>query len=357
MSAPGSPGDRGGFALAMVVFMLFAIAVAGATGYQVVSSEFALARQGRDGQEALSVARAGLNRYLGEAVGSLGDTVLYAIGNGVATVTAKRVLREDSLNYLYYIESTGEVDDVRTPLLPARRSVGTYAWHRMSPIPLKGAVWVSGGTTTLSNPSSWLGWTTTVSGNDAATTSDCAGGGTAGARGVVKGTGSVSVGGGVSLTGPAPSTVTYTGFPAMYDTVGIRWDILSSASFPVDFDGSPPNWGSIPADSFPIVRYRGNLDAGLSWSGRGVLIVTGTLTFGSLNAFSWDGIVLAGRLGSAGSFDYPTVRGMLIGGLSAANPNVTVRGDFRYHSCNAYKANQALSYLEVVDNTLFEVNR
>ena len=34
-----------------------------------------------------------------------------------------------------------------------------------------------------------------------------------------------------------------------------------------------------------------------------------------------------------------------------------LRGDFRYHSCNAYRANESLSYLEVVDNTLFEVNR
>jgi len=167
----------------------------------------------------------------------------------------------------------------------------------------------------------------------------------------------LSVSSGASLTGPAPSSVSYGSYSAMHDTVGIRWDILSSASFPVDFDGSPPNWGSIPADSFPIVRYRGNLDANSSWSGRGVLIVTGTLTFASFNSFSWNGIVLAGSLGNFGSLDYPTIRGMLIGGLNAANGNMTIRGDMRYHSCNAYKANRSLSYLQVVDNILFEVNR
>lgn len=37
MSGPGARRDRGGFALALVVLMLFAIAVAGAAGYQVVS--------------------------------------------------------------------------------------------------------------------------------------------------------------------------------------------------------------------------------------------------------------------------------------------------------------------------------
>ena len=354
MTATAGCGDRGGFALAMVIFLLFAIAVAGATGYQVVSSEFALARQNRDGQEALAVARAGLNRYLGETLGSMGDTVLYAIGNGVATVTAKRVLRQDSLSYLYYIESTGEVDDARTPLLPARRVVATYAWHRMSPIRLKGALWVSGGNTTLGGG---FGYAATVNGSDVATPSECVGGGGAGVRGMVKGSGAVNVRSGSTLTGPAPTTVTYSGYSAMYDTVGVRWDILSNASFPVDFDGSPPNWGSIPADSFPIVRYRGNLDADWSWSGRGVLIVTGTLTFASFSSFTWNGIVLAGSLGSMSNWDYPTIRGMLVGGMNAANGNVTVRGDIAYHSCNAHKANRSLSYLEVVNNTLFEVNR
>ncbi len=353
MMSAAARGNRGGFALVMVVFLLFAVAVAGATGYQVVSSEFALARQNRDGQEALAVARAGLYRFLGETVGQVGDSVMYAIGNGIATVAAKVVFKQDSLNYLYYVESLGEVEDVRTPLLPATRTVGTYAWHRMSPIALKGALWVSGGTTTLSNP---FAATTTVSGYAAATTSDCAGGGTAGGRGVVKGAGSVSVSG-ATLTAPAPTTVTYSGYTPYYDTVGVRWDILSSSSFPVDFDGSPPDWGSLPSDSFPIVRKIGNLSASSSWSGRGVLIVTGTLTYSSLSTFSWDGIVLAGALGSVGSFAYPSVDGMLIGGLNAANGNVTIRGDFRYHSCNAYKANESLSYLEVVDNTLFEVNR
>ena len=38
------PRERGGFVLALVVMMLFAISVAAATGYLVVNSEFAMAR-------------------------------------------------------------------------------------------------------------------------------------------------------------------------------------------------------------------------------------------------------------------------------------------------------------------------
>jgi len=346
--------DRRGFALVMVVFLLFAVAVAGVTGYQVVSSEFGLAQQNRDGQEALAVARAGLQRFLGEQIGQVGDSVMYAVGNGIATVTAKRVFRQDSLTYMYYIESQGEVEDVGMPLLPARRIVGTYAWHRMSPIRLKGTLWVSGGTTTFGGS---YGYGAYVSGYDVATTSDCTGGGTAGVRGFVRGSSTSYLWSGSTVTGPAPTISTYSGYAEVYDTVGVRWDILSNESFPVDFDGSPPNWASLPADSFPIVRYRGNLAVSSAWSGRGVLIVTGTLTFSTASSFSWNGIVLAGALGSVGAYVYPTVRGMLIVGLNAANPAVTVRGDLRYHSCNAYNANRALSYLEVVGNTLFEVNK
>lgn len=350
-SAPAR--DRGGFALAMVVLLLFAVAVAAATGYQVVSAEFGMAQQNRDSQEALSVARAGLERFLGETVGVIGDSVSYAIGDGIATVTARKVIEKDSLNHLYFIRSEGSVEDPRTPLLPARRVVGTYAWHRISPIPLKGAVWVSGGNTTVGG-SGFFATAASVNGFDAATTADCSGGGTAGVRGVVKGTGGVSTGSGATLTGPAPTTSTYSGYQSMYDTVGVRWDILSDESFPVDFDGWPPNWGTIPSDSFPVVRYRGNLTADYSWSGRGVLIVTGRLTLSW--GFTWEGIMLVGELRTPSSWVYPYVEGMMIAGLNGSNPNVTLRGSYQYHSCNAYQANRALSYLEVVDNALVELN-
>ena len=144
----------------------------------------------------------------------------------------------------------------------------------------------------------------------------------------------------------------------MYDTVGIRWDILRDPSFPVDFDGNWPDFDELPEESFPIVRYNGNLTIwGSSYSGRGVLIVTGQLVM--VYDFEWDGIILAGRFyyTSGNSGNYPVVRGMLIGGMNSSNPNSWhLAGQLLYHSCNVYKANKALSYLEVVDGTLFEVN-
>ncbi len=357
MRDPGKRNGRGGFALALVVLMLFAIAVAGITGYQAVSTELVLSTQNRDGQKALTAARAGLQRFLGEQIGEVDDSVSYAIGDGIATVTTRRVLRKDPLNELYYIRSTGTVADPSAPANPARRSVGTYAWRRLNPIPFRGALWVSGGTLDLSYDDGFS-VEADLNGFDHSTSGDCPEGGTAGTAGLVRG-GSVTTS---STVGPPPLAGTYVGSPdgmgypgfnAMYDAVGIRWDILTSPSFPVDFENTMPDFTMIPADSFKIVRFDGDLTQHFT-NGHGVLIVAGTFVPGF--NFSWKGIILAGALGDVPFYD-PIVEGMFIAGLNGSNPDVTLRsGKFNFNACNAYKADAALSFLELVDRTIFEIN-
>ena len=50
--------------------------------------------------------------------------------------------------------------------------------------------------------------------------------------------------------------------------------------------------------------------------------------------------------------------GLLVGGLDGPNTYSTI--DFRlmshYRSCDVYAANETLSYLELIENTLFEAN-
>ena len=50
------------------------------------------------------------------------------------------------------------------------------------------------------------------------------------------------------------------------------------------------------------------------------------------------------------------ISGMLFGGLDGPNPyqDVDVEMDIDYHSCDVDAANRALSYVEVVNNTIFE---
>ena len=79
------PDNRAGFVLAFVVFMLFSVSVAAATGYLVVRSEFGMAKNAMDGSEALVVARAGLERFIAEHPGALdlwigGHTHTVAVG-------------------------------------------------------------------------------------------------------------------------------------------------------------------------------------------------------------------------------------------------------------------------------------
>ncbi len=345
------PEDRSGFALALVVLMLFAITIAGGAAYRMVSTELSLATEYRDSQEALSVARAGLQRFLGEQIGVVGDSVSYAIGNGISTVTTRRVVERDARHHLYYVRSEGTVTDPRRPGSPARRVVGTYAWLHLSPVPHKAALMAAMDSVDVSGASS--GSYATVDGYDHTTSSDCVGGGTAGVVGAIAARDPKTSAGGLLFGNPARRR--YSSVSAVIDSANIRWDILSNPNFPVEFDGSPPPWSSLPADSFPIVRYVGSLDADGGWAGRGVLIVTGNLTMDT--GFSWNGIILAGSLADVAASAYPAVNGLLIGGMNGTDGSVKLTtGYFYYNSCAAYAADRALSYLDPVDNTVFEVN-
>jgi hypothetical protein len=333
--------DRGGFVLALVVFMLFAISVAAATGYTLVSSEFGLSRHSSDGAEALTVARAGLERYVAESLGTLADTSSYALGSGVATVTSRKLFEQDSLTHVYYIRSEGTVDDVLTPNTPARRVVGAYATYHMRPIPQHGAVMIGTNTIRVQNGGS-------IDAEDRDVAGDCPGGGASTLTGAIAG---ISVTGTSDIDGNPDSEIWSGGWSAIQDSIAIRWDILSDPDFPVEFENTWPNYGSLPSDSFPVVRYTGWMYA--SGTGRGVLIVDGV--FDPTSSFRWYGIVLARDVD-----DYIEghIDGLLIGGLGDANMYTTVehRMDLHYHSCEVYGANESLSYLELMPNTIHETN-
>lgn len=341
---PSPPPGRGGFVLALVVLMLFAISVAGAAGYLVVNTEFGMARAASQGTEASTVARAGLHRFVAEQLGVVKDSVGYAIGGGVALVTSRKVVEENTLDHLYYIRSEGTVIDPLTPGSPARSVVGAYAYHRKRPLkPLAAMVVAADG-----------GWSQNggadVDGVDHNSSADCAAGGAPSIPGILArySTGSLDGGdldgnpGGITLNG---------GFSEIYDSVGLRWDVLTDPNFPVEFDGVLPNYGAIPSDSFPVVRVSGYFNPGSGWSGRGLLIVDGELD--AAGDFVWDGIVLAGAVDD---IHEGHIRGMLVAGLDGPNlyDDVYWRGTIRYYSCNVYGANETLSYLELVENTEFE---
>jgi hypothetical protein len=330
---------RGGFVLALVVLMLFAISVMGTAGYLMVSTEARMARYGTQGEEALAIARGGLHRFVSEQLGEVADSARYAIGSGEAAVTARRVSVMNPSTYVYFIRSEASVVDPLLPDTPARRVVGGYAFQRRGPVPLHAAMVVGAEELEVDG---------TVSGDDI--------GGA-----VCPGGPAPSIGGGIAedaidvdgtLDGSPPSQL-WPGGQAQFDSeIGLRWDILTDPAFPVDFEDSAPDFGALPASAYPVVRVNGNGYFGSSWSGRGVLIVTGQ--FDSSSSFAWDGIVLAGWVDDYISGD---IDGILVGGFSTTQPyaEVHAQGDIRYHSCYVSWANASLSYLELIQNTIFEV--
>jgi hypothetical protein len=334
---------RGGFVLAFVVFMLFAISVAGVTGYIIVSSEFTMAKYSGQGAEALTVARAGLERFVAEQIGVVGDSVSYALGDGVAFVTARKVAERDSLTEMYYIRSEGTVDDIFSPNTPARRVVGGYAIRHRRPLAHHAVVMIAADRIDVDNGGE-------IDGFDKSDAGDCPGGGATAITGAIATT-TVTEDSPGDLQGNPEYEIWSGGWSEMLDSIGLRWDVLSDPNFPVDYENTLPNFSSLPADSFPIIRYTGWVFAG--WTGRGLLIVDGV--FDPNSSFRWEGIILAKHVDDIvqGHID-----GMLVGGLEGPNMYSTInfRTEAAYESCSVYSANETLSYLELLPNTIFEAN-
>lgn len=113
--------SRAGFALAVVVFLLFAVGMASATGYAVVSLEADMSMQGEEATEAATIARAGLERYFGEHLGIPDDTTTYAIGNGTVYISARMVAPVDTADgiNMYLVTARSEVANLSSAKAPA----------------------------------------------------------------------------------------------------------------------------------------------------------------------------------------------------------------------------------------------
>lgn len=341
-SAPTSSGSEG-FVLAFVVFMLFAISVAGMTGYLVVSSEHELSRYSSQGAEALTVARAGLERFVAEQLGAVPDTTMYGLGSGDAVVTARKLFERDSLNHVYYVRSEGTVVDIFSGGTPARRAVGAYAIHHRRPIGQYATAIVATDNLNVNGTGEIYGW-------DHQSSGECPGGGASTLPGGVARL-SVTEDAADAIEGNPESQLWSGGWSEIADSIDIRWDVLTDPDFPVDHVNSLPDFGAIPADSFPVIRYTGHVNA--TFGGRGALIIDGI--FDPAAGFNWDGIIIAEEIDNVveGYLD-----GILIVGLAGPNSASTVdfRFDVNYHSCFVYAANESLSYMELLPNTIYEVN-
>ncbi|MFC1575416.1 hypothetical protein ACFL5A_02055 [Gemmatimonadota bacterium] len=336
--------NEGGFALGLVVLLLFAIAVAGATGYQVVRSEYAQAQGAAETGLAMTVAEGGLQWFLGTQRGTVPDTMTYSINGGTAVVTTRKVATLSADEDLYLVTSQGTYSDPRYPQIPAVRTVSQYAEYKKVPLnTLAPLITTSQRIRIRTN--------TNVNGNDHAYAGQCAGAPAAAVAGAVA-TSTVQVQSGGTLVG-SPTDLTLGS--GVVDAVGMAWDVFSDPTFPVDNDGTWPNFASIPSDSFPVIRVNGDFSPNWTRSGRGVLIITGALRIPTWSFWNWTGLVVAGSIGNVGRWNYFTVQGALVGGLGTPMDRLDLdNGNIDYHSCYVSWAGASLRHLSAMGNSWWE---
>jgi hypothetical protein len=91
-------------------------------------------------------------------------------------------------------------------------------------------------------------------------------------------------------------------------------------------------------------RITGDFTATGAQSGRGVLIVTGTLT--PQANFQWNGIILSGGIANTVIAPGMVVRGMVVAGFSSPPPVLTLTsGALRFDACNVADAGLAMGVL------------
>ncbi|RMH20320.1 MAG: hypothetical protein D6701_03890 [Gemmatimonadetes bacterium] len=342
-----SDADERGFALALVVLLLFAIGVAGATGYQIVLAEATLSVQNSEAQRAFAIARSGLARFVGEQIGLFPDTATYAILGGDAVVVARKVSDIDDYETLYLLTSTGIYSDPSSQSAPARRIVHQYAIHKETPLDWLAAYTQAAGNLRVDSGA----WTY---GQDISSPSVCPEGGGPDVPAFALGAGSAQFDP-TYVVAPQDS-IRIGSYQAMVDTLDLNWDLLTDPAFPVDYEDQWP--GYIGPDSFPVVRFNANR-VGYNWtSGQGVLIVNGD--FVPRDGFWWFGVILAKRfrpLSSGGWFSqWFTVYGLVVSGLGDTKKDTHIGpyGRIFYHRCNVVRAGRALGHFRPIGSTWWE---
>lgn len=345
--------DEEGFALFLVVILLFTVGVLGATGYQIAVLSSDLALQGKEGQRALSIARAGVQRYMAR-IGVPADTATYSMDGGDAVVTSRLVAQTSDTTSMYLVKGEGVYLDPASENTPARRVVYQFAERREVPFDFEAVITLASGSLVVQSNGR-------VDGDDQASNGACSQT-SVDIAGAMVGPGSVTYSGSALEGSPdtiragAPDPFSVGTYQAVIDSIGIAWDVLTDPAYTPDFEDRWPT--GVAADSFPVIRFNGNRTASGWQSGRGVLIVDGV--FRPMLYFDWEGIILAEEIRPVTSgyswYDSYRVDGIVVSGLGggAGTWTVTQYADIEYNRCHAYRAARSLGYFRPVEDAWWE---
>ena len=351
--------NRRGATLPLGIIVLAVMSVAVAITYARITSERHASGDLKAQLGAFAVAQTGLSRYLAALnakPGASHDTTMTDLLGGTAQISL-RMLRESTTTLLpavYVITSRGSYTAAKryNSLTPsAQRTVATYALWVPTPFDLNGAF------TSLSQVRI-TGNSFTLSGTDHSTASATCPGPQATIPGLATPNGDISqIPFQNNIDGNPDNTSANIGTPGVggtaKDEVKIDWAaILAGTAFPADYVG--PTWPTAAQfNNWPVTRVNGDLT--LASGGKGILIVTGDLTWNGTPLKTWEGLILVGGVLTANG--QGNIYGALVTGLNTKVGTAVGQSDlgngtkdYEYDSCALARALGHIGSIQRVRN-------
>lgn len=358
--------DRRGFALPMVMIIIFVLAGALAAGFSMTRAERAIDDAGRADIFAQSNAETALQRAMTDR-GGLGlasgtppasDSVRVTLPSGYADVIVTRVRPVVGTEpAVYLVRAHGYATASRVAGTPSAQYTQTQLaiWQ-------KGTMTVKSAFTSLTGIQK-NGSSGTIDGND-----DCGAAGPVAGVAVPKVPGYTQSGGSISdvLSGSPLIDSTMGATPAaMASSVPVNWNsIVNGGALSPDFIctwdgvGCPSSaWFAANPTAYPTILVDNDTTAAHSYTinpGKGMLIIKGSAIVGGNDV--WRGVVLIG--GTITSNGNNTIEGALVTGLNvqlgypvAVNAIGNGTKDFSYNSCDVASAVSGLGRMRPYKNT------
>ncbi len=340
-SACRAATDERGAALMIVLIALVGLTALAAAGMVTTGSNLQIAENLDASTRAFNAADAGLQTYLGSSTdGTTGATY---VNDSLTTVTVTPIKLTEIAGGRVLYRITSRAVYVQAPGDSAIRSISRVAIYSDGSIAVPASFTSAAGF--IKNGEDGI-----ISGQDWASAGDpnCPNSPMPAVAGVkVPPSGYVQSGGELVPDGDPPIEDDQTG-EEMLESMGLDWEgIVNGDLISPDYTVPPDNWpnyGSIPADEWPVIYVAGSITLSPSNTGRGTLIVRENLIMGG--SFSWDGAILVG--GYITSNGYQTVEGATVAGLNillGETPSATDIGNgdkvFKYDSCKLMQATSA----------------
>jgi hypothetical protein len=323
----------------IVLIALVGLTALAAAGMVITETDLRASQNLESGANAFYAADAGLQEYLGSSDGTSVDTFTYAAG--VAIVAGEKVLDLPNDRILYRIRSTSTYTPPEGGT--ASRTLNRLALFSAGSVVAQASF--ASGSGLLKNGGSGV-----ISGVDYAPSGNpnCPSSPGATIAGVAVPPGGYTQSGGSPVPDGAPNIYEAPSGLELLQSTGVPWNkMVNQGLISPDYTVPPdswPNFGSLPADEWPVIYVKGDITLAPGNSGRGTIIARKNVTMNG--SFDWQGLLLVG--GYLTSNGYQTMEGATITGLNELLGETTPSSDlgngnkvFKYHSCYLSLASKA----------------